>query len=82
MQLEAPDVEEYLPASQGTHIADDFEVYNPASHIVQADEEKFEYFPASQSKHVAAEEAPKADENVPAAHCAQVAEDDAPKVTE
>ena len=63
---------------QGVHSAENVEEYDPAPQVEQPEEDELEYFPARQIIHVADEDAPKADEKVPAGHEEQVAEDDAP----
>jgi len=66
----------------GVHSAENVEEYDPAPQVEQPEEDELEYFPARQIIHVADEDAPKADEKVPAGHEEQVAEDDAPVVFE
>jgi len=60
-----------LPASQGAHSDEKLEEYNPAAQSEHPDEDTLEYIPASHTKHVADEDAPKADEKVPAGHAAE-----------
>jgi len=66
----------------GVHSAENVEEYDPAPQVEQPEEDELEYFPARQIIHVADEDAPKADEKVPAGHEEQVAEHDAPVVFE
>ena len=63
---------------QGVHSAENVAEYEPAPQAEQPDEDEFEYFQATTTMHVADEDAPKADEKVPAGHEEQVSEDDAP----